>query len=103
MALEIKQREPKNLPECIDCQDGYYIWHDLYSYCISRFKKESRKDIAWHCSLESAVFHMIRIKEQDNIQTLGMQSLADRIKALEKEQQKLAKTLVLQFAKKNKA
>lgn len=46
MALEIKQRQPKDLPECIDCQDGYYIWYDLYIYCISRIRKERREDIA---------------------------------------------------------
>lgn len=102
MALEIKQRQPKDLPECIDCQDGYFIWYDLYSYCISRFKKERREDIAWHSSLEGAVFHMIKIKEQENIQTLGMQSLADRVKILETERHKLAETLVLKFAMKNK-
>lgn len=44
---------------------------------------------------------MIKLKEQENIKTLGMQSLADRVKALEKERQKLAETLVLQFAKMN--
>ena len=103
MALEIKQRQPKDLPECIDCQDGYYIWYDLYSYCISRIRKERREDIAWHCSLEGAVSSMIKLKEQENIKTLGMQPLVDRVKALEKERQKLAETLVLQFAKKNKA
>lgn len=101
MALEIKQRQPKDLPECIDCQDGYFIWYDLYSYCISRIKKERREDIAWHPSLESAIFHVIKLKQQENIQTLGMQPLADRVKALEKERQKLAETLVLQFAKMN--
>ena len=31
-----------------------------------------------------------------------MQSLVDRVKALEKERQKLAETLVLQFAKMNR-
>ena len=103
MALEIKQREPKDLPECIDCQDGYYIWYDLYSYCISRIRKERREDLAWHCSLGGAVSSVIKLKEQENIQTLGMQSLVDRVKALEKERQKLAETLVLQFAKKNNA
>lgn len=46
---------------------------------------------------------MIKLKEQENIKTLGMQPLVDRVKALEKERQKLAETLVLQFAKKNKA
>lgn len=45
MALEIKQREPEELPECIDCQDGYYIWYDLYSYCVSRVRKERREDL----------------------------------------------------------
>ena len=103
MALEIKQRQPKDLPECIDCQDGYYIWYDLYSYCVSRVRKERREDLAWHCSLEGAVSRMIKLKEQENIKTLGMQPLVDRVKALEKERQKLAETLVLQFAKKNKA
>lgn len=103
MALEIKQRQPKDLPECIDCQDGYYIWYDLYSYCVSRVRKERREDLAWHCSLEGAVSSMIKLKEQENIQTLGMQSLADRVSAIETEQHKLAETLVLQFAKKNKA
>lgn len=103
MALEIKQRQPKDLPECIDCQDDYYIWYDLYSYCISRIRKERREDIAWHSSLESAVFHVIKLKEQENIQTLCMQSLADRVKALEMERHKLAETLVLQFVKNNKA
>lgn len=103
MALEIKQRQPKDLPECIDCQDGYYIWYDLYSYCVSRVRKERREDLAWHCSLEGAVSSMIKLKEQENIKTLGMQLLVDRVKALEKERQKLAETLVLQFAKKNKA
>ena len=103
MALEIKQRQPKDLPECIDCQDGYYIWYDLYSYCVSRVRKERREDLAWHCSLEGAVSSMIKLKEQENIKTLGMQPLVDRVKALEKERQKLAETLVLQFAKKNKA
>lgn len=102
MALEIKQRQPKDLPECIDCQDGYYIWYDLYSYCISRIRKERREDIAWHSSLEGAVFHVIKLKQQENIKTLGMQSLADRVSALETEQHKLAETLVLQFAKMNR-
>nr|DAX35651.1 MAG TPA: hypothetical protein [Bacteriophage sp.] len=102
MALEIKQRQPKDLPECIDCQDGYYIWYDLYSYCISRIRKERREDIAWHCSLEGAVSSMIKFKIQENIKTLGMQSLADRVSALETEQHKLAETLVLQFAKMNR-
>ena len=97
MALEIKQRQPKDLPECIDCQDGYFIW-----YCISRIKKERREDIAWHSSLESAIFHVIKLKEKENIQTLGMQSLADRVSAIETEQHKLAETLVLQFAKMNR-
>ena len=103
MALEIKQRQPKDLPECIDCQDGYYIWYDLYSYCVSRVRKERREDLAWHCSLQGAVSSMIKFKIQENIKTLGMQPLVDRVKALETEQHKLAETLVLQFAKKNKA
>lgn len=102
MALEIKQRQPKDLPECIDCQDGYFIWYDLYNYCISRIRKERREDIAWHSSLDGAVFHVIKLKEQENIQTLGMQSLADRVSTLETEQHKLAETLVLQFAKMNR-
>ncbi len=102
MALEIKQRQHKDLPECIDCQDGYYIWYDLYSYCVSRVRKERREDLAWHCSLEGAVSSMIKLKEQENIKTLGMQPLVNRVKALEKERQKLAETLVLQFAKMNR-
>ena len=102
MALEIKQRQPKDLPECIDCQDGYYIWYDLYSYCISRIRKERREDIAWHSSLEGAVSSMIKFKIQENIQNIGMQSLVDRVSALEIEQHKLAETLVLQFAKMNR-
>lgn len=102
MALEIKQRQPKDLPECIDCQDGYYIWYDLYSYCVSRVRKERREDIAWHCSLQGAVSSMIKFKIQENIQSLGMQSLADRVSAIETEQHKLAETLVLQFAKMNR-
>lgn len=101
MTLKIKQREPEELPECIDCQDGYYIWYDLYSYCVSRVRKERREDLAWHCSLQGAVSSMIKFKIQENIQNLGMQSLVDRVKALEKERQKLAETLVLQFAKMN--
>lgn len=102
MALEIKQRQPKDLPECIDCQDGYFIWYDLYSYCVSRVRKERREDLAWHCSLQGAVSSMIKFKIQENIQKLGMQSLADRVSALETEQHKLAETLVLQFAKMNR-
>ena len=103
MALEIKKRKPEELPECIDCQDGYYIWYDLYSYCVSGVRKERREDLAWHCTLEGAVSSMIKFKEQENIKTLGIQSLVDRVKTLEKERHKLAETLVLQFAKKNKA
>ena len=75
------------------------------TYTVTVFQESERnaeKILHGTLLLESAIFHVIKLKQQENIQTLGMQSLADRVSALETEQHKLAETLVLQFAKMNR-
>ena len=87
--INIKQRNVKDLPCVIDCGDEYYIWWDLYSWCISKNKltgkgDKRRVDISWHNSITESLEKVICYKIADDLNTSELISIKDRLNQLEK-------------------